>query len=174
MGQRLRIAGVAALALVVGACASKAPPAATATITTTTVSPALTSAAYFAAASSSALFAVKSAELAMERSSDPEVLALARMRKQNGEGIAGQLSFAGRRLDMLPSAQLAPGDQARLDALAASTNFDADFMATQDVAVDETLRLHRSFATSGGSATLRPVAELGADLTAREDAALED
>lgn len=174
MGQRLRIAGVAALALVIGACASKAPPAATATITTTTVSPVLTSAAYFAAASSAALFAVKSAELAMQRSNDPQVLALARMRKQNGEGIAGQLSFAGRRLDMLPSAQLGPGDQARLDALAASANFDADYLATQDVAVDETLRLHRAYATGGGSPTLRPVAELGADLTAREDAALDD
>ena len=96
------------------------------------------------------------------------------MRKEHGEGIAGQLSFAGRRLDMLPGASLAPGDQARLDALAASGDFDADFMAMQDVAVDETLALHRRFATSGGSATLRPVAELGADLTAREDAALED
>lgn len=174
MGHGLRMAGVAGLALIVGACASKPAPTGSATITTTSTLPALTSSAYFIAASSAALFAVKSAELAMERSNDPQVLALAKMRKEHGEGIAGQLSFAGRRLDMLPSASLAPGDQARLDALAASGNFDADFMATQDVAVDETLALHRRFATSGGSATLRPVAELGADLTAREDAALGD
>lgn len=173
MGTKLRIAGAAALALTIAGCASKAPPPATATITTTSA-PVLTSAAYFAAASSAALFAVKSAELAMQRSSNPEVLRVAAMRKANGEGIAGQLSFAGRRLDMLPSASLPPVYQARLDALAASPDFDRDYLKVQGMEVDQTLRLHRGFATGGGSATLRPVAELGAELTAREDAALGD
>ena len=42
MSHKLRIAGVAGLALVVGACASKAPAPATATITTTQALPALT------------------------------------------------------------------------------------------------------------------------------------
>lgn len=174
MGFKVRIAGAAALALVIAGCASKAPPPATATITTTTVAPVLTSAAYFAAASSAALFAVKSADLAMQRSTNPEVLRVAAMRKANGEGMAGQLSFAGRRLDMLPSAALTPAYQARLDALAASPNFDSDYLKVQGLEVDQALRLHRGFATSGGSATLRPVAELGAELTAREDAALGD
>ncbi len=174
MGAKTRIAAVTGLALVIGACASKAPAPVAPVATTTAAVPVLTAAAYFAAASSAALFAVKSSELAMQRSSDPEVIRLAKMRKRNGEGIGGQLSFAGRRLDMLPSAALTPAYQAKLDALARSLDFDRAYLEMQDAEVDQTLRLHRSFATGGGSATLRPVAELGADLTAREDAALRD
>ena len=73
-----------------------------------------------------------------------------------------------------PSASLTPNYQAKLDRLSMSGDFDRAYLQIQEAEVDQTLRLHRTFATSGGSATLRPVAELGADLTAREDAALED
>lgn len=162
-----------ALALVVAACSSgpKATPVATAPAATA-IGP-MTAAIFMSLASSSALYAVKAAELAEQRSRDADVRALAARQKADAEGISGQLSFAGRRLELLPTASLLPEHQAMIDALAASPDFDKEYVRQQGKMVPDTLRLHRAYAAGGGSPTLRPVAELGATKLADQEKALK-
>lgn len=119
---------------------------------------ALSAAAYVATASSIDLFQVKSAQLALERSQDPANRALAERMLAAHMGTSQQLNYAGRRLNLLPSASLDPEHQAMLDALAATSDFDNTYRAQQNIVLQEGVKLHSSYAKSGGSPTLRPVA----------------
>jgi len=119
---------------------------------------ALSAAAYMATASSIDLFQVKSAQLALERSQDPANRALAERMLSAHMGTSQQLNYAGRRLNLLPSATLDPHHQAMLDALAATSDFDNTYRAQENIVLQEGLKLHSSYAKSGGSPTLRPVA----------------
>ena len=47
------------------------------------------------------------------------------------KGTSAQLSLAGRRLNLLPSASLRPAEQAMLDALQTSGSFDSDYVRDQ-------------------------------------------
>ena len=124
------------------------------------VSPALISAAaYVAAASSIDLFEMRSAQLALERAQQPATRSLADQLLKSHQGTSAQLSFAGRRLNMLPSAQLNPDHQAMLDALNATSDFDNTYRAQQSIVLQEGLKLHSTFAKSSDSPTLRPVAQ---------------
>jgi putative membrane protein len=73
-------------------------------------------------------------------------------------GLASQLSFAGRRLNLLPGASLLPQHQAMLDELAASSNFDQTYIRQQRAIHGAALSLHSDYARRGSSPTLRPVA----------------
>jgi predicted outer membrane protein len=66
--------------------------------------------------------------------------------------------MAGRRLNLLPSAALDPEHQAMLDALNATSDFDNTYRAQQNIVLQEGVKLHSSYAKSGSSPTLRPVA----------------
>nr|WP_281376582.1 DUF4142 domain-containing protein [Sphingomicrobium lutaoense] len=121
---------------------------------------------------SAALLAVRAAALAEQRSQDREVLALARLQKANGRGLAGQLSFAGRRLDLLPAARLLPHHRQSLDKLARARDFDAAYLAQQRRLIPFMLDIHRAYAERGRSPTLRPVAELGKQMLEAEARAL--
>jgi putative membrane protein len=118
----------------------------------------LSAAAYVATASSIDLFQVKSAQLALERSQDPVNRALAERMQSAHMGTAQQLNMAGRRLNLLPSATLDPEHQAMLDALAATSDFDNTYRAQENIVLQEGVKLHSTYARSGGSPTLRPVA----------------
>ena len=74
------------------------------------------------------------------------------------KGTSAQLSLEGRRLNLLPSATLAVGEQAMLDGLQASSAFDADFVRDQRAVHQRLVALDTAYAASGGSPTLRPVA----------------
>ena len=124
----------------------------------TTAAP-LAAAAYFAVASSIDLFELQSAHMALERAQNADNRALAQMLIETHKGTSAQLSFAGRRLNMLPSATLLPEQQAMLDELTASTNFDATYRQQQLRVHQEALKLHGDFAKAGSSPTLRPVAQ---------------
>lgn len=119
----------------------------------------ISTAAYVAAASSIDLFEMKSAELALQRARDPANRAFASRVLSAHQGTSAQLSYAGRRLNLLPSASLNPAHQAMLDQLAAASDFDTTYRAQQRIVVEEGVRLHGGFARSGNSPTLRPVAE---------------
>jgi putative membrane protein len=125
-----------------------------------TASPVMMSAAaYVVSASSIDLFELKSAELALQRAQDPANRAFAERTLSAHQGTSAQLSLAGRRLNLLPSASIDPEHQAMLDALAATSDFDNTYRAQQRIVVEQGVKLHASYARSGGSPTLRPVAE---------------
>ena len=114
--------------------------------------------AYLAMAASVDLFEVKSSQLAQSRASNGQLRAVAAMLLNAHEGTAAQLSYAGRRLNLLPSATLLPVHQSMLDELAASANFDATWRRQQVEVHRVAVKLHGDFATHGASPTLRPVA----------------
>ena len=109
-------------------------------------------------ASSIDLYQVKSAQLALERSHDPANRAFAQRALSSHQGTSAQLSFAGRRLNLLPTATLNPEHQAMFAALSASSDFDRTYRAQQASILKEGVALHASYAKSGSSPTLRPVA----------------
>jgi len=113
---------------------------------------------YMRAASSIDLYEIRSAELALTRAANPRHRDFARTMIADHNGTSAQLSMAGRRLNLLPSATLLPTHQAMLDELAASSNFDATYRRQQIAVHEAALKLHREFAARGESATLRPVA----------------
>lgn len=119
---------------------------------------ALSAAAYMATASSIDLYELKSAQLALERSQDPANRAIAERALSAHQGTSAQLSYAGRRLNLLPTATLSPEHQAMLDALNATNDFDSRYRAQQNIVLQEGIKLHSGYAKAGGSPTLRPVA----------------
>src|SRR3954471_23462660 len=132
----------------------------------------MAAAAYFALASSIDLFELESAQLALARSTDAGNRQLAQTQIDVHNGTSAQLSMAGRRLNMLPPATLLPGQQALLDELAGSTDFDATYRRQQLRVSREAVKLHGDFARTGQSPTLRPVAKNAEDVYRRNLAAL--
>ncbi len=151
---------VASAALLFSACQRKAPPPtrplprAPAPVLGLPVSPA----AFVARAASIDLFMVKSAELVQTRASDPRLREFAGEMLSAHNGTAAQLSLAGRRLNLLPSAALQPAHASLLAELEASSDFDATYRLQQLEVHRGAIRLHGDFAAKGSSPTLRPVA----------------
>lgn len=136
------------------------------------VAPALSSAAYLAAASSLDLLEIRSSEMALTRVSDPRLRDFARSMIDAHHGTSAQLSFAGRRLNLLPSPTLLPHHQTMLDALAASGDFDRTYLRQQQAMHSEALELHSAYARAGSSPTLRPVAQAAVPIIQRHLARL--
>lgn len=149
---------LAGLALLAG-CASQpsAAPTRTAYPPVRPV-PVLTPAAYVAEAGSIDLLAIRAGELAQSRSASARVRQLAAESIALHKGMAGQLSLAGRRLNLLPAASLLPRHQAMLASLSASQEFDRAYLDALADLNDEAIRLHGDYARRGASPTLRPVA----------------
>src|SRR5690348_11747541 len=66
------------------------------------------------------LFVIRSSELALQRSSSSRIREFASRLIEDHKGTSGQLSFAGRRLNLLPSATLRSAEQAMLESLQSS------------------------------------------------------
>ena len=113
---------------------------------------------YMAAASSIDLFEIRSAELALTRTQNPALRNFARAMIADHQGTSAQLSLAGRRLNLLPTATLLPAHQAMADELSASGDFDATYRRQQIAVHQAALKLHSDFAGRGESPTLRAVA----------------
>ena len=118
----------------------------------------ISAAAYVATAASIDLYQMKAAQLALQRSQDPANRAFAQHALSAHQGTSAQLSYAGRRLNLLPTATLSAEHQAMLDALAATGDFDNVYRAQQNIVLQEGVKLHSSYAKAGQSPTLRPVA----------------
>ena len=156
--RRIECLGAALIpALLLGGCMGSTGSRVAAPATATAVAPAMLASAYVAAASID-LYEIQSAQLALERASDPQIRTYAQQSLVAHEGTSGQLSMAGRRLNLLPTATLSPEHQAMLDALRATPDFDNTYRAHQAILLKEGLALHGGYARSGQSPTLRPVA----------------
>lgn len=158
----IAIAGLAVLGL--SGCASReeapgapAPRAAARARPPVVIRP-LFPADYMAAASSIDLFEIRSSELALTRATSSRSRDFARTMIADHQGTSAQLSFGGRRLNLLPSATLLPAHQAMLDELSASGDFDATYRRQQLAVHRAALKLHSDFAARGESPTLRTVA----------------
>ena len=160
--RRVAVTLVASSLALVGGCGGGGGGSAavqSASASSTAMAPVVLSAAsYVAMASSIDLYQVKSAQLALKRAQDPANRAYAERTLSAHQGTSAQLSLAGRRLNLLPSATLDPEHQSMLDALAATSDFDNTYRAQQNIVLQEGVRLHSTFAKSGPSPTLRPVA----------------
>ncbi|WP_265587709.1 DUF4142 domain-containing protein [Sphingomicrobium arenosum] len=128
--------------------------------------------AYVDVAASAALYSVEAARLAKTRARSAAVRNFAKSQEASGFGIGGQLSWAGRRVDALPGNRLTRTHQVMLDRLRRARDFDATYLAQQRDLIETMRTFHASYARSGGSATLRPVAQFGARRMAAQAAAL--
>ena len=162
-GVRLALIGT----LLLSGCATKTTPPPVQPRPAAPSQPAASSATYVAQAASIDLFVVRSSELAQQRASTPRIRALAQQLIADHTGLASQLSFAGRRLDLLPSASMLPAQQAMFDELAASGDFDRAYVRLQRSAHGAALSLHSAYAARGDSPTLRPVAGNAASVERR-------
>ena len=120
--------------------------------------PAMSDAAYVSTAAAIDLYEIRSSELALQRSSNAAVREFAEMMISAHKGTSSQLSLAGRRLNLLPSATLSPRYQAMLDSLQDAGNFDALYRQQQTTVHREAVALHSAYAARGTSPTLRPLA----------------
>lgn len=123
-------------------------------------------------ASNSALFALRASELAATRANDDALRSQARAIAQDQGGVGAQLSYAGRRVDLLPRATLPDAMEVDLARLSQSPDFDRDYRLVVGQALARALDAHETFARGGSSATLRPVAQMAAPVTRRNLEAL--
>lgn len=169
--RKIRITALATIILLAGCGRQEAPPSPKPSPRPPTSEPrALPVTSYVATAASIDLYDVRAGELALERGNSQSREYATRLIADH-RGTASQLSFAGRRLNLLPSAQMAPAHQALIDALAASGDFDATFRRQQLDLHLSSQRMHAAFAARGDSPTLRPVAANAAAVEARHLAA---
>jgi len=123
--------------------------------------------AYVATASSLDQLMIRAAGLAAARASDPRLRDFAAQVKRDHEAIAAQLSFAGRRLNQLPSGRLLDNHAARLAALEASGDFDSAYRREMARSLSAAHEYHARYAARGDSPTLKAVARFAADTIAR-------
>lgn len=133
----------------------------------------LSAADYIEQAGSLDLLDVRSSQLAFTRSGNARVRGYARTMIEEHGGLAAQLSFAGRRLGVLPAAALLPRHQAMLDGLMGSPDFDRAYRSQQGELHRVALRLHSDYAARGASPTLRPVAAAAVPVERRHLALLQ-
>ena len=169
--QATALVAIAASALSCVGCASEtgapartAAPRAAPPVRSIAVSPA----DYVARAASASLFIIKASEQIAEREGYSGLGHAARRFQSEQQGVGSQLSFAGRRLNLLPSATLLPADQAMLDELGASANPGATYVRQLKSSLPRSLSLHRQYQRYGTSPTLRPVAAMAAPVFAAE------
>lgn len=162
----LALAAFAALFLA-NCSTSRAPPPRPVTVLPSEAA-ALTPAIYMQVASNVALFAVRASQLAEQRSTDGGLRSSARVIAADQRGVGSQLSFAGRRLDLLPRDNLPAAMEADLASLAQSGDFDREYRRLVGQALARALEAHELFARAGSSATLRPVAAMAAPVTRRD------
>ena len=112
---------------------------------------AISPADYVADASAIDLYVIKASELALQRSSTVKVREVAERLMAAHQGSSAQLSMGGRRLNLLPSAELQPRHRALLEQLYASTNFDRDYAAQMRAVHREAALLHSNYAAGGTS-----------------------
>ena len=124
-------------------------------------------ATYVSRAASIDLFEIRSAELAITRAASARVRDFARGMMRDHSGTSGQLSLAGRRLNLLPSATLRPEHEAMMRDLLASSDFDRTYLQQQMQVHAQAIALHGTFAARGSSATLRPVSAAAAPIERR-------
>ena len=156
------LAGLGFAALLRAGCGRReAPPAPPSPPPPAPVAPLPLSAAdYVATASSIDLLVIQAADLAATRAANARLRDVAAMLRRDHVGVSAQLSFAGRRLNLLPTATLQSRHRAMLDEIAAAPDFEAAWKRVMIAVHEQGVRVHGDFARAGTSPTLRPVAEV--------------
>jgi len=159
----------AATLLIIAGCASNAPapppaPRAAPVVRSIALSPA----DYMMAAASASLFIVRASTEIRSRSAGTGLGQAASRFGTDQQGIGAQLSLAGRRLNLLPSATLLPRHQAMLDEISASADPGGAYVRHLKSVLPEALALHRQYERYGTSPTLRPVAAMAAPVIEQE------
>jgi predicted outer membrane protein len=170
----LRLGGWTAVftaALLAGCAPKKAPPAPPARPAAPAV--ALDPESYMAFSASSALFAIQASRMAEARGSTNKIKKFASQVVMDQTGIGAQLSFAGRRINLLPSSRPIPEHQAMLETLATATDFDGIYKAQLARVLRDCAYAHRAFEARGDSPTLRPVAAFAAPVCEKNLEALK-
>ena len=145
--------------LLLAGCATRPPsvaPPRPATPVRPVERPPLTPAQYVAISASRSLLLVRGAELVAARA--PDLAADAGRVAAAHRGVASQLNFAGRRLELLPSAELLPTDRLQLEALERSADMAAAWGRVVGTALANCDVHEADYAARGDSPTLRPVA----------------
>ncbi len=155
MHRRIAIGGLSLLSLAVASCSTQR--GATAPERPSPAVRAMPLVDYVAAAGSIDLFVARASDLALSRSQSARIRTLAGELGEGHRGLAAHLSLAGRRVNALPAARLAPREGQRMAALEGQYS-DAEFLRQMSQAHDQSLALHAAFAAYGSSPTLRPVA----------------
>lgn len=119
---------------------------------------AISPADYVANAAAIDLYVIKASELALQRSTTAKVRDVATRLIEAHRGSSAQLSFGGRRLNLLPGTDLQPRHRALLEQLYSSASFDRDYALQMRVAHQEAALLHSDYAASGTSPTLSQIA----------------
>jgi predicted outer membrane protein len=125
---------------------------------------------YMAFAASSALFAVRASNFAEGRGTTNKIKKFASQVVMDQTGIGAQLSFAGRRIDLLPSSQPLPQHQAMLEQLAVlnGSAFDSLYLRQMASVLTKAEGVHRAFEARGSSPTLRSVAAFAAPVCRKD------
>jgi putative membrane protein len=126
---------------------------------------------YFSEATAIDLFQLRAADIALQRGSGHARSFAVESRRQH-EAIAAQMSFAGRYLNLLPSRTLPTEYQQMLSSLLSASNFDSLYLDQERAICGRALKLHRNYASNGGSPTLRPVAQFAENAVSSELKAL--
>ena len=172
----VRAAGCTVLvtaALLAGCAPKKAPPPPVVAAPPVARPAALDPESYMAFSASSALFAVRASRMAEARGSTNKIKKFASQVVMDQTGIGAQLSFAGRRIDLLPSSRPLAEHQAMLERLATSSDFDATYTGQLSRVLRDAAVVHRAFEAGGESPTLRPVAQFAAPVCEKNLAALQ-
>lgn len=160
--RRMMIGGVAVAALVTACGLSRQPvkPVQPASLPKLPrpAAPAISPADYVASAAAIDLYVIKASELALRRSTTRKLQEVATRLISAHQGSSAQLSFGGRRLNLLPSAEMQPRYQALIDQLSASANFDRDYALQMRAVHQQAVTLHSNYAAFGTSPTLIPIA----------------
>jgi predicted outer membrane protein len=123
---------------------------------------------YVSTASSASLFVIRASQLVAGRDGASSLANVARRFASEQEGVGSQLSFAGRRLNLLPPAALNPVHQALLDELVHSGDPGATYIRQMKTLLPQLAAFHRQYQRYGTSPTLRPVAAMAAPVFERE------
>lgn len=113
---------------------------------------------YVAAVGAFDLFEIRSAEIAMRRTRSLRVREFAAAILKDHKGTSAQLSLAGRRLNLLPSATLTPAYQEMIGTLEQRAMIDGLFKQQQLRTINAALKLDRAYVQCGSSPTLKAVA----------------
>ena len=113
---------------------------------------------YVARAASYDQLVVRASELVAQSGGDPATLRLAAMLAEDHRGLAAQLSFAGRRLDLLPSAALVSPHDGWFSSFETAADRPAAFRQLMRRVHQNSYAMHAAMARSGSSPTLRAVA----------------
>ena len=169
----MRYARVASLslplmaALVISGCATK-QPGGRASRASAVRAGGISPAEFMAAAASSALLMIRASDLVAARERNSQIAQTALRLKEEQTGIGAQLSYAGRRVDLLPSSSLLPRHQKILNEIAASDNPGETYVRHMQTLIPQSIALHRQYELTGSSPSLRPVAGMAAPILERE------